>query len=279
MVSYTPPVYTGNNSECVVAPGQTAYLRCEVFVPRNGNNNSVGRMRWYRSLDLVTSEDVTDEYDTQMRLASIPFMSGNLIELFRDSYTLVFHNISSSDNGYYCCQIITNGTCLSPSPYVNISVSTAATENPPCPSFDYGSNPVCANTVTCDEASEYVTLSSSSFAQPATASFYVKLESSTILTTSTSSVPLPSPSNPTSPALVGLLSSIIVLLVLTLFLTIAVFAVAWKKREKRAKGHCEKCRSKLFIIQHMERLSLCFLRSKSTLNTCRYPSNCCSTAQ
>ena len=239
----------------MVAPGQTAYLRCDVYVSRDVNNSAAVRVRWYRSLDLVTSEEVTDEHDARVSFASLPAMSGYLTGLFRDSYALIIRNISSSDNGYYWCQIIANETCLSPSPYVNISVSTVTNEGFLCPSFDYVSNPVCANTVTCDEASEYVTLSSSSFAQPATASFNIKLESSTILTTSassiplltisTSSVPLPCPSNPTSPALVGPLSSIIVLLVLTLLLTITAFVVAWKKREKRAGGQCEKCRSKL----------------------------------
>ena len=180
---YWYDVVPGNNSDCVVAPDQIAYLRCEVHVPHDVNNNTVGRVRWYRSSDLISCKDVTDKYDAQVRLASNPFMSGNLAGLFKDTYTLIIRNITSSDNGYYLCQIITNETCLSQSPYVNISVSTASTESSPCPSFDYGSNPVCATAITCDEPSEYLTLSSSSFAQPATATFNVKLESSTILTT------------------------------------------------------------------------------------------------
>ena len=236
----------------MVAPGQTAYLRCEVFVPRDANNNSVGRVRWYRSLNLVTSEDVTGVHDTQLVHSSSPFSYGFLTGLFRDTYSLSIRNITSSDNGYYWCQIIANETCLSPSPYVNISVrdvsySTASTDSLVYPLLyhAYGSNPVCATAITCDEPSEYVTLSSSSFAQPATASLNVKLESSTILTANTSSVPLPCPSNPASTALVGSLSSIIVLLVLTLLLTISVFALAWKKRKKRVGGQCEEFRSKL----------------------------------
>ena len=88
----------GNNSECVVTPGQTAYLRCEVYVPPDVNNNPAGRVKWYKSLDLVTSEDLTDEYDVLVRLAALPVMSGNLIGLFRNTFYLIIHNISSSDN-------------------------------------------------------------------------------------------------------------------------------------------------------------------------------------
>ena len=143
---YWYSIIPGNNSECTIAPGLTAFLKCGVYVPRDVNNNPVGRVRWYRSLNLVTSEDVTDEHDVQINSASLP---ANSTGLFRDTYSLIIRNITSQNNGYYLCQIITNETCLSRSPYVNISVSTASTstESPPCPSFDYGENPVCATTV------------------------------------------------------------------------------------------------------------------------------------
>ena len=128
----------GNNSECVVAPGQTAYLRSDVFVPHNANNDPVGRVRWYRSLDLVTSEDVSGDYEVLLHYSSIPISFGHLTGLFRNVYALVIRNVSYSDNGYYWCQIIANETCLSPSPYVNISVSTVSTEKYPCPYITMG---------------------------------------------------------------------------------------------------------------------------------------------
>ena len=58
----------------MVTPGETAFLSCEVYVPHNVNNNPVGRVRWYRSLDLVTSEEITDsmEYSVAESFSSIP---------------------------------------------------------------------------------------------------------------------------------------------------------------------------------------------------------------
>ena len=106
---YWHDVVPGNNSECMVTLDQTAYLKCVVFVP----HEELGRVRWHRSLDLVTSEDITDEYVVQIQSASLPVMSGNMTGLFKDSYSLIIHNISSSDSGYFWCQIITNETCLS----------------------------------------------------------------------------------------------------------------------------------------------------------------------
>ena len=110
---------------------------------------------------------------------------------------------------------------------------------------------MCATTVTCDEASDYVAITSRFFTQPTTVSYDINLESSTILTTSRFSVPPPCLSDFTLPALVGSLSSIIVLLVLTLLLTSAVFLVAWKKREKRAGGQCKKYASKFFKMNNV----------------------------
>ena len=112
-------------------------------------------MRWYRSLDLVTSEDVTDEYISRLRLSYL-VSSGDLAGLYKDLYILTILSVSSSDNGYYWCQIINNQTCLSSLPYVNISVTTASTENS-C-FFDYQSNPVYA---VCEEQSSsfsYITI-------------------------------------------------------------------------------------------------------------------------
>ena len=142
----------GNNSECVLAQGQTASLRCVVYVPRDESNNTVGTVKWYRSIDLITSVNITNEYIIQRGASSSePFSSGRFAGLYKDTYILLIRNISSSDSGYYWCQIITNETCSSPSPYVNISVSTVSTDQDALIlSVDYGDNPVCANVTTCD---------------------------------------------------------------------------------------------------------------------------------
>ena len=96
-----------------------------MYVPRDENNNPVGRVRWYRSMDLVTSEDVTDEHDAVVRPASLPVMSGNLAGLFRDTYSLIIRSIGPANNGYYWSQIEANDTCTIPSPYVKISVNNS----------------------------------------------------------------------------------------------------------------------------------------------------------
>ena len=76
-------IIPSNISECIIAQHQTD----------DENNNSVGRVRWYRSLDLVTSEDVTDEYDAVVRPASFTVMSSNLAGLFRDTYSLIIVSV------------------------------------------------------------------------------------------------------------------------------------------------------------------------------------------
>ena len=96
-----------------------------MYVPHDVNDNPVGRVRWYRSLDLVTSEDVTDEHAVQINSASLPVMSGNLTGLFRDTYSLIIRSIGPANNGYYWSQIAADDTCTIPSPYVKISVTIA----------------------------------------------------------------------------------------------------------------------------------------------------------
>ena len=146
----------------MVAPYQNAYLRCEVYTPNNVSDNLVDGVIWYRSLDLIT---VTDEYKPS---GISPFLlsanSGNLAGLFKVIYTLTIRNISSSDSGYYWCQIINNQTCLSPSPYVNISINTSlmtAEDMPPCSYIDYMKNPVCASIYSnCSQSSSYSRIAS-----------------------------------------------------------------------------------------------------------------------
>ena len=47
--------------------------------------------------------------------------------LFNDVYTLIIQNFTTSDFGYYWCQIVVNDTCLLlPSPYGHIAENTTA---------------------------------------------------------------------------------------------------------------------------------------------------------
>ena len=119
-----------------------------MIVPHDVNNNPVGRVRWYRSLDLVTSEELTaaaDKYDFKDLHSSGLVLSGDFAGLYKDLYVLSIVNVSSSDNGYYWCQIINDQTCLLPSPYVNISVTTASNANGCSFGVDYENNSDCSN--------------------------------------------------------------------------------------------------------------------------------------
>ena len=208
-----------------------------MFVPRNENNNPVGRVRWYRSLDLVTSEDVTDEYTVQNHSASLPVMSGNLTGLFRDTYSLIIRSISPANNGYYWSQIVADDTCTIPSPYVKISVnnSMVSVDN------DYLCSSVLMfnyqNCAACNAPSTPTTLLST--ADSHTVNMTTSITLPPHLYDPSSSTPHPADS--TSSALTYSLSSIIVLLVLTLLFTITAFVMVCKRKEKR---QCKSCNSK-----------------------------------
>ena len=143
----------------MVAPGQTAYLRCEVVAPHDVNNNSVASVRWYRSthLNLINSKDVTEEYMTQKRSAEFSLAPG----LFRETHGLIIPNISYADDGFYWYRIITvtNESCSDPSPYVNVFVGTESNNSDPCPSISYRK---CANVSTCETQSLPVSSTASS---------------------------------------------------------------------------------------------------------------------
>ena len=132
-------------------------------------------MRWYRSFDLVTSEDVNNEHVVRIHSASHSVVSGNLAGLFRYTYALIIRNVSSSDNGYYWCQIVANETHFSSSPYVNLSVNTSSTsyrDIPPCPSpasVNY-ENPVCATIL--NETGDLRSTTNSRIVSPTAASHY-----------------------------------------------------------------------------------------------------------
>ena len=126
-----------------------------MYVPRNISISLNGSVKWYRSrsLDLVTNEDVTDKYEAKVSYSGLPFPEGVNVGLFRDTYTLIIRNTSSSDKGYYWYRITDNESCSAPSPYVYVNVSvisTVSTENSSCPSVSYRE---CASVTICDTQS------------------------------------------------------------------------------------------------------------------------------
>ena len=148
-------VVPGNNSECVFEQHQKVILRGVVYDPHNMSVGLNGSVKWYRSrsLDLITNEDVTDEYDVDVTYSVYPVSHGDLAGLFKDTYILTIQKTSSSDNGYYWYRITDNESCSAPSPYVYVNVSvisTVSTENSSCPSVSYQE---CASVTICDTQS------------------------------------------------------------------------------------------------------------------------------
>ena len=138
----------------MITQRRIAHLGCEVYVPHDENNNPVGRVKWYRSLDIVTSEELThtdDHHNYVLRdlIASELVSAGDFagLGLYKHLYVLSINNISSSDNGYYWCRILNNQPCLSPSPYVNVSVTTVSDVDNCSFTVNPENNPVCANMI------------------------------------------------------------------------------------------------------------------------------------
>ncbi len=127
----------GNYSDCHVSHNGTAVLRCEVYAPRDSNNNSMATLKWYRNIESVV-EDISDKYENSMMLGKITFNSSNspINGLFQDNYKLIIGNINSSDSGIYWCQLSTDELCFIPSAYVNITVNTSLNGNG-CSSVNY----------------------------------------------------------------------------------------------------------------------------------------------
>ena len=206
-----------------MSEGGTAYLTCNVYGPRDSNNNSV---KWYRSVEYLV-EDISENSFLVAKTA--------YNDILLDSYKLIIRNIDSSDSGVYWCQISVDGFCFIPSAYVNITVNTSFTGNG-CSSFTSQPSQVCAvdNSLSCQVTPTPPVVNDST-------PTVIALTSSLI---SMSPVAIPPP--PTSPTnssvLVGSLSFIIVLLAVTLITTIFAFVLAWTRRDR--KNQCETCKSK-----------------------------------
>ncbi len=204
----------------------TAVLTCEVYAPRDSSNNSLATVKWYRNNESVI-KNVTDRYENSKTSTKNEFNSSNtsMNGLFEDRYQLIIRNINSSDSGVYWCQLSADGFCFIPSAYVNITVNTSSGYS----EYNYQQSPVCA-----------VDNSSSCQVIPTSSIQTLSLTTLSVSTLYILRIPTSSPTN--SSVLVGSLSFIIALLTVTLLITIAIFALAWMRRDK--KNQCETCRSK-----------------------------------
>ena len=125
-----------------MSEGGTAVLRCEVYAPRDSNNNSMPTLKWYRNIESVV-EDISDRYENVMMTVQVAFTNSPINGLFQDKYKLIIGSINSSDSGIYWCQLSTDELCFIPSAYVNITVNTSLNRNG-CLSVNYMRSPVCA---------------------------------------------------------------------------------------------------------------------------------------
>ena len=134
-------------------------LPCNIYVPHDNNNTPLGTVNWFRSVGLKTDkmigplEEIVGKYNITVTIRKESFIdeASPFYQLYRDLYELTIRNISSSDNGWYWCEIEGNETCFDRSLFVNISVNTSISSIGPdsvCQSFRYGSSPACA-TSTC----------------------------------------------------------------------------------------------------------------------------------
>ena len=69
----------------------------------------------------------SSKYSLLINLAVESLNNKSISALFNDEYTLIIQNFTTSDFGYYWCQIVVNDTCLLlPSPYGHIAENTTA---------------------------------------------------------------------------------------------------------------------------------------------------------
>ena len=107
--------------------------------------------------------DLSSKYSfTITRQSLVTNNQSELNGLFWDEFVLTIHNFNSStDNGYYWCQIVANGTCpLEPSPTGYLALDQFPVEKCPYNLFDFIDSvvpPICAEGMLC-HAEEQTTL-------------------------------------------------------------------------------------------------------------------------
>ena len=193
----------GNNSECHPLEGTEVFLPCNIYVPHDSNNNSLGTVSWFRSIGLKADkigpiEEVVGKYSITVhrRSASFTDEASQFYQLHREIHDLTIRNISSSDNGCYWCEIEGNETCFNRSLFVNISVNTSISSISPdsvCQPFNYRSSLVCA-TSTCSTTKTTPLVSLT----PSTGSlYYIPTTTSKVLSTTMNTITLTPTTLPT----------------------------------------------------------------------------------
>ena len=223
------------NTDCN-PQGQAVTLQCIVYVPHVMGSTS-SDLKWFQS-DTVNNTEIlltrgSSKYSFVNSISTVPEPTSrssgiNTTGLYQDIYTVIIRNFSTSDNGYYWCQLesVTNSNCLifPRSPQGYIAVDSLATRN--CSHSDYLQQlqpPQCASPQNICQTTH--STSSSTTNRP-----------NTFLCSSPSAV-------------VGTLSFLVVLLSITLLITVTVFAVAWIKLKKKYKREISKSKSVNYSYQ------------------------------
>ena len=218
------------NTDCN-PQGQAVTLQCIVYVPHVMGPTS-STLKWFQSDTINSTEKLltrgSSKYSFVNSISTVPeptsSSSGiNTTGLYQDIYAVIIRNFSTSDNGYYWCQLesVTNSSCLifPRSPQGYIAVDLLATRN--CLHSDYLQQlqpPQCALPQNICQT----THSTSS---------------------STTNRPIAESNHSSPSAVVGTLSFLIILLSITLLITVTVFAVAWIKLKKKYKREVGKSKS------------------------------------
>ena len=206
------------NTDCN-PQGQAVTLQCIVYVPHVMGSTS-STLKWFKSDTINSTEKLltrdSSKYSFVNSISTVPEPTSrssgiNTTGLYQDIYTVIIRNFSTSDNGYYWCQLesVTNSSCLifprSPQGYIAVDPSTTRS----CSHSDYLQQlqpPQCASPQNICQTTHSTSSS----------------------TTNRSIANRSSPS-----AVVGTLSFLVVLLSITLLITVTVFAVARIKLKKK----------------------------------------------
>ena len=114
-------------------------LLCEIQYWALNNNNSI-EVNWYRSRDVDSAGREGEILNNENKYQQFDSESTIVNQTSIRQYTLGILRFSSSDRGYYWCQMVVNNESLSPSPYGHFNSSQ-------CISLDAICNtgqPICA---------------------------------------------------------------------------------------------------------------------------------------
>ena len=166
---------------------------CQIHAPPNDTNVSV---QWYKAGPGTAESDIMAEGELVSELSGKYSFTINrqvladnnqseLNGLFWDQFMLTIHNFNSStDDGYYWCQIVANRTCpLEPSPTGYLALDQFPVEKCSYSLFDFIDRvmpPICAEGTLC-HAEEQTTLASDERVNNHTSSESILIISMTVI--------------------------------------------------------------------------------------------------